>query len=42
MENDYLIECEECDNTSKVISYDWPEHCPICGSPTEPVQFEDE
>ena len=42
MGNSYLFESEECDNTSKVISYDWPEYCPICGSPTEPVQFEDE
>mgnify|MGYP003112037346 FL=1 len=42
MENDYLIECEECDNTCKVTAYDWPEYCPICGALTEPVAFEDE
>ena len=42
MENVYLIECEECDNTCKVFTYDYPEYCPICGAPTEPVLYEDE
>ena len=42
MENDYLIEFEECDNTCRVTSYDWPEYCPVCGAPTEPVALRDE
>jgi rRNA maturation endonuclease Nob1 len=32
---DYQIECEECDETSYVASYQEPTHCPMCGSKTE-------
>jgi rRNA maturation endonuclease Nob1 len=27
----YLIECEECENITHVFSYDKPEFCPVCG-----------
>ena len=37
MENSYLIECEECDNESSVLSYVEVEFCPICGRRTEAI-----
>ncbi len=32
---EYRIDCEECDSTSHVQSYDKPEFCPICGRRAE-------
>lgn len=29
--NQYLVECEECENSTHVFSYDKPEFCPVCG-----------
>ena len=33
MENEFRIECEECDNITIILveSSDTPEFCPICG-----------
>lgn len=27
----YFIDCEECENSTHVFSYDSPEFCPVCG-----------
>lgn len=32
---DYEIECEECDETTYVASYEKPIFCPICGRRVE-------
>tara|TARA_B100000963_G_C22221935_1_gene492031 strand:+ start:204 stop:404 length:201 start_codon:yes stop_codon:yes gene_type:complete len=32
---DYQIECEECDESSYVASYQEPVFCPICGRRAE-------
>lgn len=33
MENEFKIECEECDNVTVILTetQDTPEFCPICG-----------
>jgi len=32
---EYRIECEECESTTHVQSYDKPEFCPMCGRRAE-------
>lgn len=32
---EYRIDCEECESTTHVQSYDEPEFCPICGRRAE-------
>jgi len=31
----YIVECEECENTTEVFSYSKPEFCPVCGRRAE-------
>ena len=33
--NEYIIECEECEETSYTASYKKPAFCPICGRRAE-------
>ena len=44
MENEYRIECEECDNITIVLveSDDAPEFCAICGRRAEVEDISDE
>ena len=28
---EYRIDCEECENSTDVFSYNKPEFCPVCG-----------
>ena len=37
---DYEIECEECDETTYVASYEKPIFCPICGRRVEAEEVE--
>ena len=32
---EYRIDCEECESTTHVQSYDEPEFCPVCGRRAE-------
>ena len=32
---DYIVECEECEETSYVAAYEKPEFCPMCGRRAE-------
>lgn len=32
---EYVIECNECGNTTAVFTYELPEFCPICGRRAE-------
>jgi len=32
---EYVMECNECGNTTAVFSYEPPEFCPICGRRAE-------
>ena len=32
---DYIIECEECEETSYAASYKKPKFCPVCGRRAE-------
>jgi len=44
--DEYIVECEECENVTHVFSYDEPEFCPMCGRRPEvekrSVDFDDE
>ena len=37
---DYEIECEECDETTYIASYDKPTFCPMCGRRAEAEEVE--
>ena len=39
--HEWIVECEECDNTSHVHSYSEVCFCPICGMRTEPDRQDD-
>ena len=33
--DDYVVECEECEETSYVAAYQTPKFCPVCGRRAE-------
>jgi len=37
---DYEVECEECDETTYVASYEKPIFCPMCGRRVEAEEVE--
>tara|TARA_B100000035_G_scaffold117343_1_gene99455 strand:+ start:698 stop:832 length:135 start_codon:yes stop_codon:yes gene_type:complete len=36
----YQIDCEECDETTYVGSYEKPTYCSVCGRRAEPEEVE--
>jgi len=38
----YRIECEECENTTFVQTYEKPEFCPVCGRRAEVEKHRDD
>ena len=43
--NEYIVECEECESTTRIIAYSKPEFCGICGRRADAekrrVEFDD-
>lgn len=39
---EYGVDCEECDNSTIVLTYEEPEFCPLCGRRANVEKAEDE
>ena len=39
---EYNVDCEECENSTIVLTYEEPEFCPCCGRRAEVHKVEDE